>query len=88
MPKLAPFFALLLAACGGGVSSFEQPSNIKIVEARDTTNCKLLGDIHGFNPWSGLWAAPGFRQARNNAVSEATKLGAYQSILARMGPTT
>ncbi len=69
-----------LAACGGGVSSLGQAGDIKVVADKDVAACEILGDIHGFNIWGGIWAAPGFRQARDNAIAEAEGLGATHVV--------
>ncbi len=69
-----------LAACGGGVSSLDQSGDIKVATEQNVTGCETLGDIHGFNIWGGIWAAPGFRQARNNAIAEAVSLGATHVV--------
>jgi hypothetical protein len=80
MRRIWAALGLLCAACGGAVSPADQPGDIKITDAKSVANCALLGDIHGFNPWGGLFAAPGFRQARNNAVDEARRLGATHIV--------
>lgn len=71
-----PLLLLVMAGC-----SSARPSSVRVVSEKEVAGMALVGDVHGFSGWYGLFGAAGYQNARNDALEQAEQLGATHVVL-------
>jgi hypothetical protein len=73
--RYLPIFAIwMLTACASAVGT-TGTSNVRLIDQKEASHCKYIGDAHGTSPFYGVFAGPAMDSARSAAMTKAAEMG-------------